>query len=144
MNNTCQICGIKNLDDVSVFTDVEISDFVERVFNNEITTQNLDLKLYNDASELMVKYFDEGYKDGVKDDTYDEIIENIYVFNAAKQYQCVGEIGGLDKTNKEIFLSESIKIFNKYYTRFFSVELDTCDATGIAVKKWFEFANAEG
>ncbi len=144
MNNVCGICGVKNIVEVNVFTESETNDFVKKVFDGEINTEKLDVNLYNKSSELMVKYFNEGYGDGEKNEDYDEMIENIYVFNAAKQYQAVSEISSIDKSVKETFLTEATKVFNKYYSRFFTVELDTCDATGIAVKKWFEFKDAEG
>lgn len=145
----CPICSVSNATEVVLFNEDEVRQFVTDVYNDSINIEHLDVRVYEITANEFAKYVEKGW--GIAPnpllnekeyDIYFGLIESVYVFSAAKQYQCVREIQELKKDDD--YELNAISIFNKYYIKYFSVELDMCDIQGGAVNKWLELENAEG
>lgn len=145
----CPICSVNNLADVILFNELEVLEFINNIYNDIINTNNLNVMIYERVADEFAKKVEKGWGQAPDDvlnekeyDIYFSLIESVYVFSAAKQYQCVREIQSV-KDDAD-FNTKALEIFNKYYIRYLTVELDMCDIQGGAVKKWIELENAEG
>lgn len=144
----CPICSVNNLADVILFNEFEVREFINDVYTGVVNTNKLSLKIYNVVASEFSKHVDNGW--GIlpnvvlsdKDyDIYFGLIESVFVFSAAKQYQCVRELEEL-KTDKDYY-NKALEVFNKYYINYLAIELEMCEIQGGAVKKWIELENAE-
>jgi hypothetical protein len=142
----CKICNATNMHKVIVFTDDEIYSYAARICHGEISEDNLDEALYFKSANEFIKAVEKGFGKKKSDlsrgskewELLANLIQSVYPFAAAKQYQCVREIENLPKENR---VSEAVKIFRLYYIEYFSVEIDSIEYQGIAAKKWFDFTN---
>lgn len=151
-NDICDVCGITNKAELSkeFFSEEEISTFIENVFNNTISVVNLDVVQYSKMSRKMSESIVKGFGSELYDISYgteeylllQDLIESAYIFNAAKQYQCVREISDLINENfatKKEYYDKAIEIFKKYNYIYFEVELDSAEYQAKSAREWIEF-----
>ena len=158
MDSKCNICGIKNVVKVDLFTELEINSYINDIVSGVVKIDQLDtslhLKIARKLSEAVALGFGNPlYEEPIDLDRYNlynDFIENIYAFSAAKQYQTVREILSLldNKTveTKEDFYKSAKEIFIKYNVTYLSSEVDSAERTAKGAKDWMEFVkwdNAE-
>ena len=144
-------CQLINLAPIKVFSDSDAVDFVNRVFDGEITTDNLDESQYLKIALLLISFVEIGFGDNLDEldkeseeyEVLNGFINNVYIFAAAKSYQLVREI--LDiitiKTikNKSEFIIQGTKIYNKYNVDYLTTECDSAEYQAKGAKSWINF-----
>ena len=156
MENRCVICDIKNVVEVNIFTENEVNVFIDNIIYGVVTVENLDLNQYLKIARKLSESVEIGFghkltelpSDITKRELLIDLLDNCYVFAAAKQYQLVREITALSETieKKEDFVIEAKKIFEKYNVTYFTTELDSAEYQAKAANEWLNFVewdNAE-
>ena len=140
-------CGIHNVKIVNVFTDIEAMNYVNAVYHDMVNVENMDKPLYFKIADELSREMEKGWgvipSSEVNPDEYDVyfgMIESLYIFSAAKQYQLIRELILCKET--EVGFSEYNKkatdIFKKYNTTYFSAELDMANIQGESARKWLD------
>lgn len=130
--------------------DKEIEALIKKVFDGDITEEDLPEKLYYDIAEVLKKGLYKGYGGSLKKfevDTKDydllaELRENIYMFSAAKTYQQVRDM--TDALTNDEGTVQSFKqfreaagaIFDQYNENWLRAEYDTAIGQGMMGEKW--------
>lgn len=151
-NDICEVCGITNKAELpqDFFSDQEINTFIENVFNKTINVRYLDVIQYNKMSRKMSESIVKGFGgdlNSFSNGTEEylllrDLIESGYMFNAAKQYQCVREISDLineDFPTKKEYYDKALAIFKKYNYEYFAVELDSAEYQAKSAREWIGF-----
>lgn len=143
------ICDIKNVVEINLFSDLEVTTFIDGIISGHITVDNLDLNQYLKIARKLSESVEIGF--GAKEDELFlkqerrdlllDLIDNCYVFAAAKQYQLVREITALSESieKKEEFIIEAKKLFEKYNVTYFTTELDSAEYQAKAANEWLNF-----
>lgn len=137
-------CEIENIARIGIFTDEEISSYVEKVLRGKITVNSLDEALYFRMSRKMSESIQEGFgnkastlKEGSEErKLLEDLIRSGYYFNAAKQYQLVMQIRSLPKEN---IIEEAESLFRLFNIDYFSTELDSAFYQAKSARSWLEF-----
>lgn len=139
IHNSCVNCSIHNVIEENVFSDEEKKLFINDVYSGIISNESLSEKIYLKSAIILSEQFDKGYNDYLIDETYNELILSIYAFCAAKQYQCVSEIIKLKRSDVSYddYFESAKKIFDMFYVKYFSAEMEQAEIQGESVKRWF-------
>lgn len=143
------MCGFNNINNaltISFFNSLDVLSYLNRVKAGVINEENQDTELYlKSANELEIQLnigwvnipneYDAEY------DVYFGMIESLYIFSAAKQYQMLREISEIKNKPYFEYIDLANKIFEKYYKLYFSAELEMAEIQGGAAKKWLELTS---
>lgn len=127
-------------------------DYLQRVYNGQITPDSLDPRYHMAASEYLYKGVQRGYKGDVGDFTPGSETEltisglrrNIFQFSAAKQYQQVltmSEFIYTDgiKNNFSDFKKLAQSVFKVYNTNYLKAEFVTAVGQAQSARDWVYF-----
>jgi SPP1 gp7 family putative phage head morphogenesis protein len=136
------------------YTDKQIDEFIEKVFNGDITVDNLPIDLYHAIADKLKSGLYDGYGNslsefkvgGIDYELLNEMRENIYMFSAAKTYQQVREMQDILKMNELLTESESFKdfkekaleVYDTYNETWLETEYNTAISQGMAAQHWVE------
>jgi len=146
-------CQLTNLAQINIFFDTDAVKFVNKVFDGEVTIENLDQNQYLKIAQKLIEFVEIGFgntldelENGSREyEVLNGFINNVYAFSAAKQYQLVREIRDLITIetikNKSQFIIEGVKIYNKYNVDYLTVECDSAEHQARGAKDWIEFEN---
>jgi hypothetical protein len=126
--DNCPICGILNSSKLpgDFFSEIEKKTFIDKVFSGAITVYNLDVNQYLKMSRKMSESIVNGFGSNntkQQQELMFKLVQNGYVFNAAKQYQLVRQINQLKENN----FDAALEIFDKYNVVYFEAELDSAE-----------------
>lgn len=141
------VCGIENIKTVNLFSEIDAISYVNSVYNDITTIESMDKSMYfKIADELSLKivkgwgYIPDELTNKKEYDVYFGMVESVYIFSAAKQYQLIRELLYIRKTSKDVsdYIKKAIIVFNKYNVRFLSMELDMAEIQGESARKWLD------
>ena len=144
-------CQLTNLAQINIFKDTDAVKFVNRVFDGEISIDNLDQIQYLKTAQKLIEFVEIGFGNTLDElekgsreyEVLNGFINNIYAFAAAKQYQLVREIRDLITIetikNKSEFIIEGVKIYNRYNVDYLTVECDSAEYQARGAKDWIDF-----
>lgn len=147
----CVVCDIKNIAQVELFSEQEIDVFINKIVTGEITIEKLDVIQYykiGDAfKERVVIGFGGTESDFIlepeKRKLLTSLIESVYYFTAAKQYQLVREIIKIAEKKIANSVDEFYKLaketFKTYNVTYLSTELDSAEWTAKGAKDFINF-----
>lgn len=147
----CVVCDIKNLVQVNLFSEKEESEFIQKIVSREITVEKLDVIQYYKIADALKEKVILGF--GGNESTFalepkkrellNSLIDSVYYFAAAKQYQLVREIVNLTNSNEtksvDDFYEKAKETFKKYNVTYLSTELDSAEWTARGAKDFIEF-----
>lgn len=138
--NQLPTCGhkIDIRNELSLFEDSFIADYILDVFRGVFSTRKLPVKIYNAIAEYLTKGVFDGYGKTISEVDFDTpdyqmlkaLRENIYVFSAAKTYQQVRELSSLmvGKDGKLVpfadFEEKARNVFDLYNSTHLQVEFE--------------------
>lgn len=134
-------CSINNIVELNIFSDLEINDFINKIYSKTINEENLDIHIYLKVANEFEKQLNIGWVDipasyNKEYDVYFGMLESVYIFSAAKQYQMIREMIEFINLEYSEFIIKSKSIFNKYMIVYLSAEAEMCEIQGNSAKKF--------
>lgn len=116
------------------------------IYNGNITVENLPYNIYTKSGLKLQEGVEIGLELTVINtkplskeyELLKSFTTNVFAFAAAKLYQLTREILDIKIKDAEEWKIEALKLFNKYYTDYFSAEYDSSIYQGKSAKQWLE------
>lgn len=129
-------------------TDAEIQDYIDGIFNGNITIESLSEQVYFSIANYLKKGLYKGYGYTIENapgsdlELLQELRENVYMFGAAKNYQMTKEISSLLtdedgnlRTSKE-FNDVARQTYDNWNDNWGETEYSTAVGQGMAAIQW--------
>jgi SPP1 gp7 family putative phage head morphogenesis protein len=136
------------MDNFLGWTDKQIEDLINNVYNGVVSKQALPMDLYESILERMDDSILEGFG-GIGDaaiakNLFNDFAENIKQFSFAKTFQQVNDMGNfiLDKAGNQILFSEfkksAAQIFEIYNNNWLETEFNTAKSITESARQWVD------
>lgn len=148
---SCPVCNIQNIAQVNIFSEDEARNYVDGVLVGVITPEKLDVNLHLKIARKLSQSVEFGFGDTFDDfvqggklhKLLKDLIDNVYVFAAAKQYQMVREMQELPKENLSEFMLNGLDIFKRYNVSYLTAEIDSAEWQARSAREWMGFVEWE-
>lgn len=128
------------------FTDKQIKELIEAIFEGSITSGNLPEDLYFAIADHIKEGLYDGFGGGLdsfefggKDyELLNDLRTNVYLFSGAKTFQQVSEMQSLiaDAPNFKAFRDEVMKVYEKYNVDWLKAEYNTAIGQAKSASIW--------
>ena len=121
------------------YTEKQINDLLQQIFEGVITVESLPIDLYNAISKYLISGLDK-IEGTISKGMLTELTANLKIFSGCKVYHSVRELSLLKddnsiKTFKE-YAVEAEKTFDQYYKQWSRTEYDTTIGQAQMVERW--------
>jgi SPP1 gp7 family putative phage head morphogenesis protein len=121
------------------FTQQQIEELINAIFDGTITTRNLPVDLYEAISQKLLTAL--GSIEGTPSPSLlNQLRENIYIFSGAKVYQQIQDISLLVNNNSiksfKDFRDEALAIYNQYNKNWLQTEYSTAIGQAQFATRW--------
>jgi len=121
------------------YTEKQINDLLQQIYEGVITVENLPTDLYNAISKYLIGGL--GKIEGtISKGMISELTANLKIFSGCKVYHSMRELSLLKEDNSiksfKEFSVEAEKTFDQYYTQWARTEYDTTIGQAQMVERW--------
>lgn len=138
-------CGIHNIAKKTYFTEEYYRPIINDIWFNTINEEKLSLNLYLDTANIFIKTLEDNMSlklnNDAINDIYISLVDSLYDFSAAKQYQFLRECSVIAKESFQSFYEECESIFIKYYETYMYIEDDMVEQQAKSVINWVEITS---
>lgn len=129
----------------SLFTDEETENYLISVFAGIITKAALSFDYHLKITDRLSKAVTKGFKSFIpgspNNDLYTDLIDNIYVFSAAKQYQQVRQMSAIinqlgENAQYTDFRDLANEVFEDYNENYLQAEFQTAIGQSQSARDW--------
>lgn len=128
------------------YTDKQIEDFLEGIYNGDITVEEIPKDLYFAVADYLKKGLYKGFGGTLEDyvgkdlELLAELRENIYLFSGAKCYQTIREISTFlaQADNFKQFKEMALPSYDAQMVQYLETEYNTAIGQAMQAQQWNE------